>query len=256
MSTCAVPPRGADVVGTRLLLLANGIAGRVIPCHDQPVTALAEDHGLDRACLWCGGSMQGKKSSALACSIACNNARLNARRVAAKWEGVDAERPCENCGGSMAGKRPHAKYCSRRCKTAASDVQRRDSGAERQRDRARYADEAETRRAYARKYLQDNPERMRTIRLKRRERIRAASFKFSERDWRRLLALYRHACAYCGNATGELHREHVVPLARGGTHGVGNIVPACPPCNYAKKDKFVVEWRRPSFTRARQGWLP
>lgn len=97
---------------------------------------------------------------------------------------------------------------------------------------------------------------MRAIRLKRKERIRAASFAFSERDWRRLLLQYRYACAYCGEPANDLQREHVVPLARGGTHGVGNIVPSCPTCNYAKKDKFVVEWRRPSYTRLRERWLP
>jgi 5-methylcytosine-specific restriction endonuclease McrA len=215
-----------------------------------------EGQDAARACAWCGGSMEGKRSSALACSVACNNARLNARRVAAKWDGVDAGRPCENCGVAMVGKRPHARYCSRKCKTAASDVRRRESGAARERDRARYASEAETRRAYARQYLQDNPERMRAIRLKRKARIRAASFAFSERDWRRLLDRYRRSCAYCGDHTRELQREHVIPLVRGGTHGVGNIIPACPPCNYAKKDKLVVEWRRPSFSPARMGWLP
>ena len=97
---------------------------------------------------------------------------------------------------------------------------------------------------------------MRAIRLKRRARIRAASFEFSERDWRRLLSRYRNACAYCGERPSELQREHVIPLARGGTHGVGNIVPACAGCNYSKKDKFVVEWRRPLFVPARRGWLP
>lgn len=143
----------------------------------------------------------------------------------------------------MAGKRPHAVYCSRNCKNRASDRRRIADGRANARDRARYAAEAEHRRAYARAYLQENPERMRAIRLRRRGRIRANSFAFTIRDWRKLLARFDGRCAYCGEQRDDLQREHVIPLSRGGTHGVGNIVPACPPCNYAKKDKLLIEWR-------------
>lgn len=143
----------------------------------------------------------------------------------------------------MAGKRPHAKFCSRACKAAVSNDKLRDSGASRIRDRARYEREADKRREYAKQYLKDNPERMRAIRLRRQGRIRANHFLFTERDWVRLLARFRGCCAYCGAERDDLQREHVIPLARGGTHSVGNIVPACPPCNYAKKDKLLIEWR-------------
>lgn len=187
--------------------------------------------------------MVGKKSNALACSVACNHARLAARRTAEKWEGVDPQRTCENCAMSMLGKRPHARFCSRACKAAAAQAKYRDAGVLRERDRARYEREGDTRRAYARQYLQDNPERMRAIRLRRKGRIRANSYRFTEEDWRRLVLRYRGACAYCGVRAHDLQREHVIPLVRGGTHGVGNIVPACPACNYSKKDKLVMEWR-------------
>lgn len=197
----------------------------------------------DRHCLNCDGDMTGKKASALTCSVACNHARLAERRKAEKWADVVAERGCAQCGTSMADKRPHAKFCSRKCKSAASGARLRDSGESRERDRARYAVEAEHRRAYAKRYQAENPERMRAIRLKRRGRIRAASFAFTELDWARLLRRYGYACAYCGVRRDDLQREHVVPLARGGSHGIGNIVPACPPCNYAKKDKLLIEWR-------------
>lgn len=187
--------------------------------------------------------MTGKKASALACSVACNHARLLERRTAGKWEGVDPNRPCERCGASMAGKRPHAKFCSRACKTAVSNDKLRDSGVSRIRDRARYEREGEKRREYAKQYLKDNPERMRAIRLRRQGRIRASKFLSTERDWARLLTRFHGSCAYCGERCDDLQREHVIPLARGGTHGVGNIVPACPRCNYAKKDKLLIEWR-------------
>lgn len=224
--------------------LVNSASGSFGKCQDQTVTELAEpDDASMRKCLSCGGSMEGKRSIALTCSVACNQERLAERRRAEKWAGIDPNRPCAECGASLAGKRPHAKYCSRKCKTAASNARLRDAGVLRDRDRARYAKEADKRREYARQYLRDNPERMRAIRLRRRNRIKGSSYEFTERDWQRLLVRYRGCCAYCGERSGDLQREHVVPLVRGGVHSVGNIVPACQACNYSKKDKLLTEWR-------------
>ena len=144
----------------------------------------------------------------------------------------------------MEGKKSHAVYCNRACKTKASDRRRRESGAARERDRKRYASEAERRRAYARQYLKDNPEKMRAIRRNRKSRIKAERFLFTEKDWARMVARYRGCCAYCGRRPDTLHREHVIPVVRGGRHSVGNIVPACPGCNYRKKTKLLIEFRR------------
>ncbi len=43
----------------------------------------------------------------------------------------------------------------------------------------------------------------------------------------------RVLCAYgCGREATQ--QEHVIPIARGGQHSPGNLVPACWPCNAAK----------------------
>jgi 5-methylcytosine-specific restriction endonuclease McrA len=152
-------------------------------------------------------------------------------------------RACAHCGGSMTGKRSNAKYCDRACKVKASDARRISDGRSVARDRARYQREAEHRRAYARQYLKDNPERMRAIRRRRKGQLRAEALEFTERDWARLVARFRGCCAYCDRRSEILHREHVIPLARGGRHSVGNILPACPRCNARKKTKLLSEWR-------------
>ena len=69
------------------------------------------------------------------------------------------------------------------------------------------------------------------------------------RDWSRMVARYRHCCAYCGRYSPELHQEHVIPVARGGRHSIGNILPVCPPCNRSKGKRLLVEWR----SRQREG---
>lgn len=187
--------------------------------------------------------MEGKKASALCCSVACNHARLAARRREAKWAGVDPDRPCAECGASMRGKRPQAVYCTPGCKHKATERRARADGRRQAADRARYPREAERRREYARQYLKDNPERMRAIRRNRKSSIKAERFEFTEKDWARLVARYRGCCAYCGQKSEVLHREHVIPIRRGGRHSVGNILPACPPCNYRKRTKLLIEFR-------------
>jgi hypothetical protein len=150
---------------------------------------------------------------------------------------------CAHCGGSMAGKRSNAVYCDRSCKTKASDARRVTDGRGIQRDRARYATEADHRRAYARQYLIDNAEKMRGIRRNRKSLIKAQRFLITDREWARMKARYRHCCAYCGKRSDELQREHVIPIVRGGRDSIGNSLPACPKCNYRKKTKLLSEWR-------------
>lgn len=40
-------------------------------------------------------------------------------------------------------------------------------------------------------------------------------------------------CAYCRTASGTT-KDHVVPVSLGGSDAIGNIVPACGPCNSSK----------------------
>ena len=65
-------------------------------------------------------------------------------------------------------------------------------------------------------------------------------------------AQFDNCCAYCG-ATGDMQIEHVVPISKGGTHAMGNIVPACRECNYSKREHEVERWYRsqPQFSEKR-----
>ena len=58
-----------------------------------------------------------------------------------------------------------------------------------------------------------------------------------------LSKLYRSPCFYCGSSN-KITIDHVVPISRGGTHGIGNLVPACAFCNGSKNSKFLIEWKR------------
>lgn len=71
------------------------------------------------------------------------------------------------------------------------------------------------------------------VKIKSRE-IRARNAQFA-------------GCAYCG-CDGDMHIEHFLPIAPGGTHTLGNIIPACKRCNFSKTDHDPESWyRRQSF---------
>ena len=52
-----------------------------------------------------------------------------------------------------------------------------------------------------------------------------------------------YVCAYCKTRGGNLECDHVMPISKGGTNELGNLVTACAPCNRSKRDKQLTEWR-------------
>jgi hypothetical protein len=62
-----------------------------------------------------------------------------------------------------------------------------------------------------------------------------------------LIDEFENRCAYCENRLGEsFDVDHLVPMNRRalGLHMYGNLVPACKPCNSAKKAKTLEEFIR------------
>lgn len=76
----------------------------------------------------------------------------------------------------------------------------------------------------------------------RRGVVRENTFIVLDSDLRRLAERHRGRCAYCLVAPFE-HWDHVIPVARGGRHSIGNLLPSCARCNLKKQAKFVVEFR-------------
>lgn len=134
-------------------------------------------------------------------------------------------------------KRAYNRERSRQLREADPDQQARYRMANlaraRERDHLRYQRDREVRIAAASHYA-----RIRRMRLAGRPVLAV-----TERDWQRLVARYRGCCAYCGRQTVALQREHVIPVARGGRHAIGNLLPACRPCNLSKGARLIVEWR-------------
>jgi len=74
----------------------------------------------------------------------------------------------------------------------------------------------------------------------KKEREKAQKLKKSN-AWHALVQ--RGVCHYCQGKFDpkQLTMDHVVPLARGGTSTLGNVVPACAACNRDKKLETPVD---------------
>jgi 5-methylcytosine-specific restriction endonuclease McrA len=93
---------------------------------------------------------------------------------------------------------------------------------------------------YMKQWREDNPGRSSEYVHVRRTRMQNNGlYKVLKRD---LKKLYSSACLYCGS-TDRITADHIVPISRGGSHGIGNLAPACWSCNSSKGAKLLVEWR-------------
>lgn len=138
-----------------------------------------------------------------------------------------------------------AYYAANRAQRTADVRQRYAKNADRERTaaRERYARNQATRLIAVAAWSKANPDARQAHRAKRKALLRSAgTFTFTARDWARLKARYGYRCAYC-RAHVPLTQDHVVPIARGGTHSIGNIVPACVSCNSSKNDSLLSVWR-------------
>lgn len=173
---------------------------------------------------------------------ACVLAEQKARRER------DPERAREIVRRSEA--RPEARERKR-----ASDKSRQEKDPTGARDRQRKWREANPGKAAEKqkRYRESHPEKVAEYRRRynadgrsseqyHKHRARAhcsEAFHVTRRDLDRLRS---GACYHCGSVA-DIVMDHVVPLARGGTHGIGNLAPMCADCNGSKGAKTYMEWR-------------
>ena len=110
-----------------------------------------------------------------------------------------------------------------------------------ERNRERWAKEFEARSAAA----QEREDRYRDVRRADRRVRQAVKEPTREDVWRKTSG----KCVYCGvglttlaDQPNSFRVDHVLPVARGGTEDIGNLVPSCFTCNAKKSDKTVLRF--------------
>lgn len=108
-------------------------------------------------------------------------------------------------------------------------------------------------RAQYTNYAKQHPEYRALLTRRRKARMRGNGvFEVTVRDLKRCLDRYDHRCAYCGCLLNDsFDWDHIVPIARGGSHSIGNLAPACISCNRSKWSLTVTEWKMRDARRAR-----
>jgi hypothetical protein len=78
---------------------------------------------------------------------------------------------------------------------------------------------------------------------------------YTDSSWARLRRIVKrrdHAtCRYCGSKDADGHVDHVIPLSRGGSDSLDNLVWACSTCNLRKGSKTAGEFSisAPGYTK-------
>ena len=178
----------------------------------------------ERACVECGAFFVPTRSDRIVCSRRCRMRRGYLSRVKCVRDFI-----CAHCAGVFQAVRCDAAYCSPQCSK-----------------RGYYASNRARLIARSVQWAIENPDRMQARRRERRARKRGnpGSVGVQVQDWLRLVNRHSHCCAYCGSYAAVLHMDHVIPLAKGGRHAIGNVLPACPTCNHSKGATFLFQWKR------------
>jgi 5-methylcytosine-specific restriction endonuclease McrA len=107
-----------------------------------------------------------------------------------------------------------------------------------------YLNNREKRRKYFFQYQKDNPNIIMEKSRRRRIVKLNAIGSFTEIEFLEKLKEYNYKCYWCGKKMNkkEITRDHYIPLTKGGTDYIDNIVPCCCSCNCIKKDRMPDEY--------------
>lgn len=120
-----------------------------------------------------------------------------------------------------------------------------------QRRRDYYSANKDAEQARAKGWKDEHPEQFRAVHTAAKHRYRTQLREngggYTLDQLRECLDFFGYRCAYTGEPlTPDYHIDHVVPVSKGGTNNINNIVPANPTPNIQKRDRDWVEWFKSS----------
>jgi hypothetical protein len=173
-----------------------------------------------------------------------------------KWAAIKASaKPklikCGICGKIIIQNSGNHKYCND-CKT---ESRRRNSKNWRTKNpkqyralnRKRRLEDPESERKRSRVYCHQNLDKYRIYAHNRRARIEGNGGTHTIQELNNLFKEQDDLCYYCGtsifrNVRKSYHIDHKLPLSRGGSNDIHNIVLTCPACNWKKRTLTDIEF--------------
>lgn len=99
--------------------------------------------------------------------------------------------------------------------------------------------------AYHARYAKENRDKVNawgaTTTARRRARLAGSGGSHTLAERLEKFATLGNVCFYC-HEPGKLSIDHDIPIARGGTDNIDNILPACLPCNRRKHKRTSAEY--------------
>lgn len=82
----------------------------------------------------------------------------------------------------------------------------------------------------------------RTFQHNRRARLKENGGSHTPKQIQEQFTRQKGKCYYCRVKMEKYQIDHVVPVSKGGSNDISNIVLACPPCNQQKNDRLPHQW--------------
>lgn len=101
----------------------------------------------------------------------------------------------------------------------------------------------ERERKYAQEYRKLHPDKNAEYSAKYRATTKEHGGEITDEDIRECLEFFNYECAYSGvPLSSEYQTDHVIPVSKGGTNTIHNIVPCLPVINLRKSSKDLDTW--------------
>ena len=98
-------------------------------------------------------------------------------------------------------------------------------------------------RLYSREYRKLHPDKNASYSANYRAITKSNGGKITDQDIQECLEYFNYECAYSGvPLTNEYQIDHVVPISKGGTNDIHNVVPCLPVINLRKSSKDFETW--------------
>ncbi|MFA6520657.1 MAG: HNH endonuclease [Candidatus Paceibacterota bacterium] len=161
------------------------------------------------------------------------------RKIGLANRGVWIKFNCDYCGKENEEKQSHYKkkvrhFCDAKC--YASFVKEKQPLGEKNAYKG-VRKIGENKQVYHRNYVKNHPENIAHLKARRYARERNAEGSHTLAEWIALKLKYDNKCIHCKEFK-PLTKDHILPLAEGGTDYIHNIQPLCRNCNSKKWKKL------------------
>ncbi len=99
------------------------------------------------------------------------------------------------------------------------------------------------------RYEARHPEIKQARKAKYRSSLMNAKGSYTIEEWRERVLQFGNRCAYCGKKSKRLTPDHYIPLSKGGTNFIDNIIPSCLKCNQTKWSSDPSKFKFPRRTQ-------